>query len=62
MYKMPLMPNQPKTPLRSVRVEEALWRAVQRKASARGETVTDVIVRGLRAYANKPQKKRTGSS
>lgn len=54
---MSFMPNQPKTPLRSVRVEEALWRAVQRKAAARGETVTDVIVRALRHYAGKPQKK-----
>lgn len=43
-------PNQPKTPKRSVRVEDELWDAVLRKAHARGETVTDVIVRALKAY------------
>lgn len=44
------MPNQPKTPARSVRVPDGLWRAAQEKAAERGETVTDVIVRALRRY------------
>ena len=38
------------TPPRSVRVEEALWRAAQNKAAERGETITDVVVRALRDY------------
>lgn len=45
------MPNQPKTPGRSVRVAEPLWEAAKIKAAANGETVTDVIVRALAKYA-----------
>jgi predicted DNA binding CopG/RHH family protein len=44
------MPNQPKTPARSVRVPDALWEAVKAKAEANGLTVTDVIVRALEKY------------
>jgi predicted transcriptional regulator len=44
------MPNQPKTPVRGVRVPDELWRAAQAKADERGETVTDVIVRALARY------------
>ena len=44
------MPNQPKTPLRSLRVSDELWEAVKVKAEARGETVTDVLVRSLQRY------------
>lgn len=44
------MPNAPKTPKRSVRVPEELWRAVMEKAHRRGETVTEVIVRALKRY------------
>lgn len=44
------VPNQPKTPQRTVRVPDDLWLAVKRKAAQRGETVTDVIVRALRRY------------
>jgi hypothetical protein len=44
------VPNQPKTPKRSVRVPEELWRAVLEKAHWRGETVTDVIIRALKRY------------
>lgn len=43
-------PNQPKTPKRSVRVPEDLWRAVLVKAHKHGETVTDVIIRALKRY------------
>lgn len=45
-----MAPNQPKTPLHSVRVDQDLWEAVQRIASDRDETVTDVIVRALKRY------------
>lgn len=44
------MPNKPATPHRSVRVPDDLWRAAQRVASDRSETVTDVILRALRRY------------
>lgn len=44
------MPNQPKTPLRSVRVPEDLWQAAKVRASEKGETVTDVMTRALRRY------------
>jgi hypothetical protein len=44
------MPNQPATPARSVRVGVDLWNAAKARAAARGETVTDVVVRALRDY------------
>lgn len=44
------VPNQPATPNRTVRVSDEVWEAAQRKASDRGETVTDVIVRALIRY------------
>lgn len=44
------MPNQPKTPARSVRVPEDLWQAALARSQERGETVTDVIVRALKRY------------
>lgn len=44
------MPNQPATPIRTVRVDDELWYAVQRAAADNGETVTDVILRALRKY------------
>ena len=44
------MPNQPKTPNHSVRVDDALWQAALRKAHERGETLTDVIRDALRRY------------
>jgi hypothetical protein len=47
------VPNQPKTPARSVRVGADLWDAVKVKADERGETVTDVIVRALERYVKR---------
>jgi hypothetical protein len=44
------VPNKPKTPKRSIRVPEDLWRAVLEKAHKRGETVTDVVIRALKRY------------
>jgi len=44
------MPNQPATPGRSIRIPDALWEALRERADERGETVTDVILRALRAY------------
>lgn len=44
------MPNQPKTPIRSVRVPDEEWQAAQEAARARGESMTDVVRRALREY------------
>lgn len=43
-------PNQPATPTHSIRVDQELWDAVVRKAQERGETLTDVVIRALKAY------------
>lgn len=53
------MPNAPKTPLRSIRVDTDLWRAAQAVAAARGESLSDVIRRALVRYAV-PQYTQTG--
>jgi len=44
------MPNAPKTPTRTIRVPDDLWRAVQAKAKSNGVTVTSVIIKSLDAY------------
>lgn len=48
------MPNQPKTPLRNVRVSDELWHAALRRAEQRGETVSDVVRRALEWYVVRP--------
>jgi predicted HicB family RNase H-like nuclease len=50
------MPNQPKTPGRLVRIDEALWRAAQEKARENGETVSEVVRRSLRNYVRRNGK------
>ncbi len=47
------MPDQPKTPLRSVRVPDAVWHAAQQRAAEKGETVSDVVRRALTRYARR---------
>lgn len=49
-----LVPNQPKTPLRNVRVSDELWQAALLKAEERGETVSDVVRRALERYVARP--------
>lgn len=44
------MPNAPKTPTRTIRVSDELWRAVQKKAAAERITVTSVIIEALELY------------
>ena len=44
------MPNAPKTPTRTIRVADDLWKAVQKKAAAEGVTVTSVIIDALENY------------
>lgn len=45
------VPNKPKTPLRSFRIPDEVYRAAQDKAAARGESVSDVVRRALERYA-----------
>lgn len=40
----------PKTPLRCFRVPDTLYRAVQAKAAANGDSVSDVVRRYLHEY------------
>ncbi len=47
------VPNQPKTPLRSVRVDAKLWVAAKAKAEERGETLSDVIRKALERYVKR---------
>jgi hypothetical protein len=46
------MPDQPRpdNPARSFRCEDELWQAAKERASERGETVTDVLIRALKRY------------
>jgi hypothetical protein len=44
------MPNAPKTPTRTIRVPDDLWKAVQKKALSEGVTVTSVILNALETY------------
>ena len=44
------MPNAPKTPTRTIRVAESLWKPAQLKAAKEGVTLTSVILAALEAY------------
>ena len=50
------MPNKPKTPHRTIRVEDALWEAAQAAAGARGETISEAIRAFLKRYSKKGSK------
>lgn len=52
------VPNQPKTPVHSLRVDDDIWRAAQSKAEAEGRTLTSVIVAYLKRYASTPTRKK----
>lgn len=47
------MPNAPKTPTRTIRVADDLWKAVQTKAATDKITVTKIIVDALEAYVGR---------
>ena len=47
---MEVPPNQPATPNRTVRIPDDLWDAAMRKAHDEGMTLTEVIIKALRAY------------
>ena len=44
------MPNAPKTPTRTIRVADDLWKAAQKKAATNGITLTSVIIKALEDY------------
>lgn len=44
------VPNQPKTPLHSFRVDDELWDAAKKRAEERGETLADALRKFLRRY------------
>lgn len=47
------MPNQPRTPARAVRIDDALWLAAKNQAAEREETMTDVIRKALERYVRR---------
>lgn len=51
------VPNAPKTPLKSFRIPEALYRAAQEKAAERGESVSDVVRAALQRYVRRGTKR-----
>lgn len=44
------MPNAPKTPTRTIRVADDLWKSVQKKAAKEQVTVTSIIIKALEEY------------
>lgn len=47
---IPRVPNKPKTPMRSMRVPDDVWKAAQAEAERRGESVTAAVVKFLKRY------------
>jgi predicted transcriptional regulator len=52
------MANQPKTPHRTIRVDDALWTSAQLAAAERGESVSDVIRAALARYVKRTAANR----
>jgi hypothetical protein len=55
------MPNQPKTPVRGIRVDDQLWHAAQEKAKVEERTMTDVLIAYLKRYVATPPRKKTAA-
>jgi len=51
-----VMPNQPKTPGRAIRVDDQLWTSAQSAAASNGEAVSDVVRRALAAYVKRTDR------
>lgn len=47
------VPNAPKTPLRSFRIPDEVYRAAQAKAADKGESVSDVVRKALERYVKR---------
>lgn len=52
------MPNQPRTPIRGIRIPNELWEAAQQVAADRGETVSDEVRRALERYVKRAQREK----
>lgn len=50
------VPNAPKYPARTIRVDDDLWLSASEAARERDESVSDVLRRALRRYVNRYQK------
>lgn len=50
------MPNQPKTPLRSFRVEDADWNAAIENTKRRGTNLSEILRRTVKREARKAVK------
>lgn len=48
---MTTVPNQPKTPVRSFRVDDEVYDAAKAKADREGESLSEVVRRLLEEYA-----------
>lgn len=46
------VPNKPKTPLHSFRVDDELWDAAKKRAEERGETLADALRAFLKRYTS----------
>lgn len=44
------VPNKPKTPLHSFRVDDELWEAAKKRAEERGENLSDALRKFLKRY------------
>lgn len=53
------MPNQPKTPQRTIRLDDELWTAARAKAASEGRTVSDVVREALEAYIAEVSRHQT---
>lgn len=47
------MPNKPKTPHRTIRIDDELWKAAQAAAEREGKTMTEVIRAALTRYVKR---------
>jgi hypothetical protein len=52
------MPNAPKTPTRTLRVDDELWTAVQEQARIDGVTVTSIIIDALYSYLKNARERQ----
>lgn len=46
--------NQPKKPIRTVRVDDELWNEARQLAAQRGDVLSDVIRAALQSYVSSP--------
>lgn len=51
------MPDKPKTPHRTVRIDDDLWKEASDVAAEHGETASDAVRWGLRAYIRDRRRK-----